>query len=217
MDKIVIIGAGGFGREVQWLIERINENRPAWELQGFIDDGIEKGTLIHGCPVLGCVADLLYWNETLSVVCAVASPRVRERIINSISQNRNLVFPSLIDPEALYSDKVKLGQGNVICAGAVLTVDIEIGDFNIVNLECTIGHDVKLSSFVTIYPNVSVSGNVCLHNFTEIGTGTQIIQGITVGQGTVIGAGAVVIRDLPEECTAVGNPAKPVRYHKTGG
>lgn len=213
MDKIVIIGAGGFGREVGWLIERINGNKPLWDLKGFIDDGIEAGTIIHGYPVLGCVEDIIHWDEILFVVCAIASPNIRRRIQKEISQNSNLVFPNLIDPSVMYSDTVILGQGNIICGGTIMTVDIEVGDFNIINLNCTIGHDVRISSFVTIYPNVSVSGNVKLNDFTEFGTGSQVIQGITVEQGTIVGAGAVVIRDLPGSCTAVGNPAKPIKYH----
>lgn len=215
MNKIVIIGAGGFGREVEWLLERMNEEKPDWEFMGYIDDGIEASTRIGRYRVIGCVDDLLSWKEPLFVVCAVGSPKVRERIYRKVSENPNLVFPNLIDPSVIGSDRIRLGQGNIICAGTILTVDIEIGDFTIINLACTVGHDCRISSFVTVYPNVSVSGHVLLGDFSEIGTGAQIIQGITVGRETVIGAGAVVVRDLEERCTAVGNPAKPIKYHKT--
>lgn len=211
MNRIVIIGAGGFGREVEWLLERMNQKKTAWEFMGYIDDGIEKGTLIGGYRVIGCVEDLLSWKEHLFVVCAVGSPKVREKICRKVSENPNLVFPNLVDPSVIGSDRIRLGQGNIICAGTILTVDIEIGDFNIINLACTVGHDCRILSFVTVYPNVSVSGNVLLGDFSEIGTGAQIIQGITVGRETVIGAGAVVVRDITVPGTYAGIPARRLK------
>ena len=78
----------------------------------------------------------------------------------------------------------------------------------------TIGHDVCMDSFVTIYPSCNISGNVRIGELCEIGTGTQVIQGISIGESTVVGAGSVVVRDLPAYCTAVGVPAKPIKFHR---
>lgn len=213
MEKIVIIGASGFGREVQWLIKRINDISETWNIWGYIDDGIEVDTYIDGYPVLGNVEYLNNLEEKIAVVCAVGNAKTRKKIIERIAQNENLSFPNIIDPSVKYSHRVTVGKGNIICADTIMTVDISIGNFNIINLDCTIGHDDIIKSFVTIYPSVNVSGNVQLNELCEIGTGTQIIQGLTVGAGTIVGAGAVVVRDLPEECTAVGSPAKPIKYH----
>lgn len=210
MKDIVIIGAGGFGREVQWLIERINEEVPEWNILGYIDDAVPKGDLIDDIPVLGTVDDLIEWKEEISVACAIGASHTRRKIVEKICKNKNLEFPNLIDPSVIMSKRINMGGGNIICAGNILTVDIKLHDFNIFNLDCTIGHDVQLDSFDTLYPSVNVSGCVCIGAETEIGTGTQIIQGVTIGKHTIVGAGAVVIKDLPSECTAVGVPAKPI-------
>lgn len=214
MEKIIIAGAGGFGREVKWLIDRINEIKKTWDVMGFVDDGISKGTLVSGVPVLGGVETLLGVNEPLSVVCAIGSPKVRMNIIERINDNPLLKFPSIVDPSVIMSSSVELGKGCIVCAGTIMTVDIQVGDFTIINLDSTIGHDAKIGSFVTVYPSCNISGNVRIGQLCELGTGTQVIQGISVGESTVVGAGSVVVRELPPFCTAVGVPAKPIKFHE---
>ncbi len=214
MQDLVIIGAGGFGREVKWLIERINQTADTWNLIGFIDDGIPPGTEIAGIPVIGGVDHLFGVRESLAVACAIGAPAIRKRIIDRIRANANLSFPTLIDPSVIMSESVRLGWGCIICADSSLTVDICIGDFAVINPGSTIGHDVRMDSFVTIYPSCNISGNVRIGELCEIGTGTQVIQGISIGESTVVGAGSVVVRDLPAYCTAVGVPAKPIKFHR---
>ena len=208
---IFIIGAGGFGREVQWIIERINEKNNKWNLLGYIDDGIKEGTFINGYNVLGGTDYLINYSTEVCVVCAVGNPKVREKIISKLVSNNKILFPNIIDPDVKMSKYIKMGKGNIICAGNILTVNIEISDFCIINLDCTIGHDDEINSYVTIYPSVNVSGNVKISKCTELGTGSQVIQGITIGEYVTVGAGAVVVNEIPNNCVAVGCPAKPIR------
>ncbi len=218
MNNIVIYGAGGFGREVQWLIERITEAAPdtedQWNILGYIDDGVEVGTDINGHPVLGGADYLLDCKEELSVAIAIGSSRIRKIVAQKIGANSNLSFPNLIDPSVIMSDMISWGKGNIVCAGNILTVNIEIKDFNIINLDCTVGHDCVFESYVTLYPSVNVSGICTLGECVEMGTGAQIIQDRTVGSDTIIGAGSVVIRNIPEKSTAVGNPCKVIKTHE---
>ena len=221
--KLIIIGAGGFGREVKWLTERINQRclektgQKKWELVGFLDDGIPAGTNIQGIPVLGGLQWLEQQKEKLNLVCAVGSANTRERIINcirSLKNSQNFCFPAMCDPTAVFASDLRLEQGCIICAGTVLTVNVQMEEFCIVNLSCTIGHDVSLKPFVTVYPGVNVSGCVQVGKGSELGTGSCVIQGIQIEKNVIVGAGAVVIRDLPEGCTAVGSPALPVKYRQ---
>ena len=212
MKQIVIIGAGGFGREVQWLIERINEQNMTWEIKGYIDDGVEIGTQINGYTVLGGVQTLLNRKEKISVVCAIGSAKTRKRIIDKLSSDDNLEFPNLIDPNVQMSRYVNLGKGNIICAGNILTTNITVKDFTILNCGCTIGHDAVINSFVTVYPSVNISGCVIIGENVEVGTGTQIIQGKNICANAIVGAGSVVVKDIENEGTYVGVPAKPIKY-----
>lgn len=215
MKDIIIVGAGGFGREVAWLIERINQNKPEWNLLGFIDDDLSKIGLsvIDGHTVLGNVDFLTDYKQPISVVCSIAAPSVRKRIIQYCKTNPNTSFPTLIAPSVITGKNINVGEGCIICANTIVTIDVQIGSFCIINLACTIGHDAVLQDYVTVYPTVNISGHVCIGESTEIGTGTQIIQGISVGNNTVVGAGSVVVKDLPDRCTAVGVPAKPIKFH----
>lgn len=210
--KIVIVGAGGFGREVAWLIERINAVSPSWDLIGFVDDDPSLSA-VGNHEVLGTVDWLSKYDEgPLAVAVAIGSSAVRRNVCRRLRENKSLSFPNLIDPTVILSDRVQIGSGSIICASAILTVDIVLGDFCIINLDCTVGHDARLDDYVTLYPSVNVSGATRLFECVEMGTGSQIIQMLSVGEGTIVGAGAVVAKSLPNRCTAVGVPAKPISF-----
>lgn len=215
MEKnIVIFGAGGFGREVLWLIEEQNKVSDRWNIMGFVDDSDDiQGQYIHGYPVVGNCNYLLNYDKELYVICCIGNSCTRKSIIEKISSNPNLIFPTLIAPDVKYSSSVQFGKGCIICASSILTVDISLGNFVIVNLDCTVGHDAVLNDYVTLYPSVNVSGCVKIGSLSEIGTGTNIIQGKFIGENSIVGAGSVVIQDIPNRCTAVGCPAKPIKFY----
>lgn len=210
MENILIIGAGGFGREVEWLINRINNsNNNQWNLIGYVDDNIQKGTAITKLKVVYNTDELLKLEEKTNVVIAIGNAKVRKLIYNKIKENKNLSFPNLVDPSAIIGE-VDMGIGNIICAGTIATVNIKINNFNIINLDCTIGHDDVLTDFITVYPSVNISGNTTINEVVEIGTGTQIIQGKNICSNVIIGAGAVVVKDIEEEGTYIGIPVKKI-------
>lgn len=215
MKPIVIVGAGGFGREVHWLIKQINRQREEWNVLGYIDDNVEVGTEINEKKVLGNIDYLLNQKENLSVAIAIGNARVRKQLVEKLSKNLYLEYPNLIAPDVYIDETIQLGKGNIIALGNILTVNIEIEDFNIINLNCTVGHDVKFHNFITVYPGVNISGNVVIGEESELGTNSCIIQGIDIGPETIIGAGSVVIRDIKGGCTVVGNPTRSIKKDKT--
>ncbi|WP_079506596.1 acetyltransferase [Mesobacillus jeotgali] len=211
MKDIVIIGAGGFGREVAWLIEEINKVKHEWNIFGFVDDNDNiHGTEIFGYPVVGDIEWLR--GQELHVVNAIGDPLIKKDVINRMIGSKNK-YPVLIHPSVIYSNSVIFGEGSIICPGTILTVDIQIGKHVIINIDSTIGHDAVIGDYTTILPSVNVSGYVETKECVSVGTGSAIIQGITIGENTIIGAGSVVVKDLPANCTAVGGPAKPIKYH----
>lgn len=219
---LYIIGAGSFGREIAWLVERINAaaadrgNEVPWDLKGFLDDNADiYGKELDGYLVQGGHEVVENYGSDVWCVLAVGSAKGRRKGIARLTPFPHIHFATLIDPSVAMSRSVRIGEGCMICAGNIITVDVNIGDHVIVNLDCTIGHDVNISDYVTLYPSVNVSGGVNIGECSEIGTGAAIIQGISVGTGVVVGANSTLIRDIEDEVTVVGSPAKVIKHHLT--
>ncbi|MHB8065396.1 MAG: acetyltransferase [Ruminiclostridium sp.] len=213
MKDIVIIGAGNFGREVAQLIEDINMDKKTWNLLGFIDETSEKlGAKINSNTVLG----RFDWLEKkggnkLSAICAIGKPKDKYAVIKRVS-TYGMNFANLIHPDAKVSKFVEFGYGNIICSNSFISVNIKIGNHVSINPGCGIGHDVIIGDYSSLYWNVTLSGNVKVGEGCEIGSKTAIIPKRTVGKWSIIGAGAVVIEDIPDNCTAVGVPARPIKF-----
>lgn len=214
MKKIAIIGAGGFGREVKTILDSINKVSLLYEFIGYFDDGKVKGEMINNFPILGGIDDLNNFDADLDIVIALGDPRTKKKIIDKIGNNK-INFPNIIHPSVMISDDaVKIGKGNIICGGTIITCNIEIKDFVILNLSCTVGHDTVIGSYSSFMPSVNISGEVVIEDGVYVGTGAKIINQLTIGKNTIVGAGAVVSKSLPENCTAVGIPAKPIKFHE---
>lgn len=213
MNNIAIYGAGGFGREVQFMIDQINKSSEAkWNFIGYFDDGVPEGTLINGFKVLGRMEELNQYTDSLAVVFAIANPQIKRKVISSVT-NQLVNFPKLIHPNVLLGpeDYLKIGEGAIITAGNMITVNIEIGKHVILNLGCTVGHDTIIKDYCSFMPSVNISGEVVIEECVYVGTGAKIINQLSIGENTIVGAGAVVSKSLPSNCTAVGVPAKPIK------
>ena len=213
MERIAIVGAGGFAREILTLINDINKVNPLYEVAGFVDG--DKAKTINGLPVIGDDDEVIATTEPLSLVIAVGEPCLKEKIHRKFT-NSLLSFPTLVHPSVIIGDKesVKIGKGCIICAGNILTTDIYLHNFITLNLACTVGHDTEIADYSSFMPSVNISGEVNIGKCVYVGTGAKIINLIDIGDGTIVGAGAVVAKSLPPNCTAVGIPAKPIKFHQ---
>lgn len=214
MKDIVIIGAGGLGKEIAQLVRDINTDENTWNLLGFIDETTSKqGTLVNDIPVLGGFE----WLNTqdrkdIYAVCAVGNPKDKYNLIKKASPY-NLKFATLIHPDARLNKYCEIGFGSIICYGSMISVNTKIGNHVCINPGCGIGHDTIIDNYTSLYWNVTLSGNVYIRQGCEIGSKAVVIQKKTVGEWSIIGAGAVIIRDMPDHCTAVGVPGKIIKIH----
>ena len=205
-EKIVIVGTGGFAREVAWLIS----DNQFEKVVGFVTDDTDMhGKTLCDLPVLG-TKDWLYSHQEVLALVAIGNPRTRSAVTRELEAN-NVKFTSVDHNTVQKSKYVEWGKGCIVCAGAILTTQVKIGNHVHINLNVTIGHDVIIGDYVTIAPGANISGNVIIEDGVDIGTNAVVIQGITIGRGAIIGACAAVVKDVEQNAVVVGVPAKPIK------
>ena len=215
--KVVIVGAGGFAREVLDITQAFDPRQVPYQVRGYVVDQQygTSGTIINGKPILGDIDWLAEHANEFSVICCVGAPQHRRNLVIRVKE-LGCRFCNIIHPLALLTPWISLGEGVVITAGCILTNQIKIGNHVHVNLDCTIGHDSVLEDFVTLAPGVHVSGNVNLGEGCYVGTGANIIENIRVGSWSIIGAGSTIVDDVPPNTTVVGCPGKVIKARKEG-
>lgn len=215
MKNIVIVGAGGVGRETSLIIQQINELELTWNLIGFVDDDVNSwGNVVNGYPVIGGMDSLEKLSLDTYVVVAIANYKVKKRIVNKI--NNRFKFATIVHPRVWIHDYITLGEGTIIYEGAILTTNIKVGNHVIISPKCGIGHDSIIKDYVSLLWNVNVSGNDIIEEGVMMGSASTVIQGKRIGKGSTVGAGAVVIDNIDSYSTVVGVPAKIIKVDYEG-
>ena len=206
MKEILIVGAGGLGKEVADLINDMG----GYEIIGFIDDDIKKiGTVINKITVVDILDNIQKYKSVKNIVIAIANPFIKDKIYKKI-RDMGFEFPNLIHPTVITGSNVSMGIGNIVFTYSILSTDVTIANFVTINHQCGVGHDSEIESFTTLYWNVNLAGATKIGERCELGTKTSVIQGINIVDEVIVGSGAVVIRDIKESCTVVGVPAKRI-------
>jgi sugar O-acyltransferase (sialic acid O-acetyltransferase NeuD family) len=217
MRQLVIVGAGGHAREQLDLIAALNAVQTRYELVGFLVDPEHRGDLheVHGLPILGALDWLAGRGDDFDIVCAIGKPAARRRLAQRARQY-GARFPSLVHPSVQLTDHVRLGEGVVLGAGAILTTDVVLGDHVHVNIGATVSHDCDLGDYATLAPGVHLAGAVEVGDGAEIGVGATVSDRCAVGSWSIVGSGAVVVHDVPADSTVVGVPARVISQRAAG-
>jgi len=210
---LVILGAGGDGRNIAEIVASINARKKKWNLLGYLDDDpLKQGSEINDFPVLGTLRDVIRYDDCF-FVATFGSPKtnfLKKRIINDLRIPIDR-FATLIHPRANVSPYAKIGRDTVIYVGTYVGTNAFIGDHVKILANCNISHDCIIHDFTTIAHSVSISGEVTIKEGCYLGSNSSIRQRLDIGEWSLIGLGAVIIRDVPPYCTIVGNPGRVIR------
>lgn len=208
---MLIIGAKGFAKEVLEVFHQLNQ----LEKIAFYDDITNDiGELLYDTfPILKNENEVItFFKENGNeFTIGVGNPHLRYKMSGKFISMGG-VFTSTISNTAVIGHFGNvIEEGCNIMQNVVLTNDIKVGKGTIINQISSIGHDVSVGDFCEICPNVSVSGNCIIGEMTFIGTGAIVLPKVVIGKNVIIGAGSVVTKDIPDNCLAVGTPAKIIK------
>ncbi|MBO1767487.1 acetyltransferase [Allobranchiibius sp. GilTou38] len=206
---LVVVGCGGFGREVLEIVAAINHDRADWRIVGVLDDApcdadlrlLKERDVDH----LGGVGVLAELPPTTYAVLGIGSPAAR-RVISSRHPGRR--WATLVHPAATLGSDVTVAPGAVIAPGSRLSTHISVGAHVQIDQNVTVGHDSRLGDFCRLNPQACISGSVDIGAGAYVGANATVLQGLHVGEGSIVGAGAVVVRDVDSARTVKGVPAR---------
>ena len=214
---LVIVGAGGFGREVLDVVEAINlqgsphSSSQSFDFLGFLDDGPVDAELLErrGAKHLGSVALAKEFHGDVAFALAIGWPEARRALEQALRQFE-LTYVVLVHPTAWVGSRCSLASGAVVRANASLMTEVTLGRHTHVHANAAVGHDARLGDLVTILPGATVGGGVQIGSEVLLGANTAVNQGVNIGAATKVGSGAAVIGDLDARVVAVGVPARSI-------
>lgn len=204
-ERLLIIGAGGHGKVVADIALRLNR----WERIAFLDDD-ESIKELMGIEVIGKWVDANIYKRDSDIFVGIGNNRVRKKIQENL-ESAGVSIPILIHPSAVIAEQIELGIGTAVMAGAVINCCTKIGKGCIINTGATIDHDNIIEDYVHISPGVNIAGTVKVGQCSWIGIGSKVSNNINIVSGCKVGAGTVIVKNIAEQGTYVGIPARKIR------
>ncbi len=204
--NLIIIGAGGFGREVYaWAREAFDFGRE-WRFRGFLDDNPRALDGMDYPPILGDIGSYTPGEEDY-FLCGLGKPELKKKVVEVLLK-KGARFTSLVHPTVVIGNHVELGAGVILCPRVVVTSDIRLGDFVTLNVGSAVGHDSVVGAFTQTSAFCDITGGVSVGEGVFMGSHAAILPRVKVGDFAVIGAGSVALRNVPAGKTIYGNPAR---------
>jgi sugar O-acyltransferase (sialic acid O-acetyltransferase NeuD family) len=210
--NLIVVGAGGFGVEVVWAAEAMNDaspDGPVWNILGYADDDPEQtGATYLGHKVLGCPDDLAgelegeIWFHT-----AIGNNGARKRVCERMLRH-GWKPATLVDPRVVCGGEVTIGDGVFVGPLSILAPCCTLGDFVLINTHAGIGHHAVLADYSQVCPGGRVNGFCELGTGAFVGSNAVLQPGVKVGDEATVASCAQVIRNVKPNTTVLGSPAR---------
>jgi len=212
-DRLVIVGAGGFGRETRELARAINAVEERYEVVGFVDDDPALwGGEVDGTPVLGEVDTVLDMPEIkLALTTGHPGNYFSRKTIATRLALPDLAYATLVHPACSLASSTTIGAGTIVLAGVVATANVSIGRHVVIMPGVILTHDDRVGDYVTFGAGVRLAGRVTVAEGAYIGSGALVREDLTIGPWSLIGMGSVVTGDVPAGEVWAGIPARRMR------
>lgn len=208
MSSVIVVGAGGFGREV---LDVLRDQKT--DIRGVVDDSPSSDNLRlleqQDVEYLGKTSELTerFATNEVEYLIGIGDGRIR-RAIDEMHSALGFTSATAVHSSATFGHAVEIGPGSVICAGVRATTNIRIGRHVHLNLNVTVGHDVLVGSYASANPGAAISGAVSIGDSALIGANSFILQGVEVGADSIVGASAAVVKRVDPGTTVAGVPAR---------
>ena len=210
MKNLVIIGAGGFGREMFATAREAVGYGETFTVKGFLDGNPSALDGFSGYPEIIGTPETYQIEENDVFITALGSIAARRRCAAMIEE-RGGRFISVIHRSASIGPNVTVGDGSLVAHNVVLTADIKVGRHSCVFHGTVIGHDTVLEDFTHVYSLVSVGGGVLIAEGASVFPGARIVPRVEIGAGATVGIGSAVVRSVAPRVTVFGVPAERLR------
>ena len=202
---VLIIGAGGLGREIESFLEKDSKEKD-WTILGFLDDDPDA---LRDVPsdyrVIDHIDNYKFTGSDVAVM-AIMNRRLKEKVFGNLKDK--VRFLTYIHPSTFMGKFSEIGEGAVILANCTISTNVKIGTCVLVNSGTNVGHDSRIDPFSSIMSSVNIGGNCHLGERTFIGSGATLVPGLDIRENTRIGAGSIVIKSVKKpDQTIFGNPA----------
>ena len=212
MKDLVIIGAGGFGREIVDRIRLIKEKTGVaeWNVVGLIDENPDIKETVEGYKVLGNLDYYLNMENKPYFFVGIANSHVRERIATRCKA-AGCKAATIIYPNVELGANTEIGEGCLICGNVILRNEVKIGPFCVVQSNGIFGHDTKVGAYTSFMTDALVGGETNIGSHCYFGLRATVINRINITDECTVGACACVVKDAEVPGTYVGVPAKLVK------
>lgn len=211
MKQLIIIGAGGMGRDIYWSARGCYGYGEDFIIKGFLDDDLSSQDGFEDYPPLLGTIDGYEIQEDDVFTCSMGNVQTKAVVCDKLKA-KGAKFYTLINKTAIVHERTVLGEGTYVGEFALIGTEASIGENCLIQAYSIIGHDCKIGDYARIDTHSVIIGGVVIEKRATVHTAAVVSHKVVVGEDATVAACSFVIRKVKKGTTVTGNPAKLLDY-----